>query len=154
MTLNKIIIGFIIVLLIFSVIVLLQINQSALPKSKVLIDNHTFSVEIATTSAQQQLGLSGRASLPKNQGMLFIFTTADRYPFWMKDMQFPLDMIYINNDKIVDVFQNVPIPKSTDTDTTLPRIIPNSPANQVLEINQGLVKQYGFKIGDAVKVTK
>lgn len=154
MTLNKIIIGFIVILLVFSVIVLLQINAASLPKSKVTIDNHTFSVEIASTSAQQQLGLSGRASLPKDQGMLFLFAAPNRYPFWMKDMQFPLDMIYINNNKIVDIFQNVPIPKSTDTDATLPKYIPNAQANQVLEINAGQVKQYSFKKGDSVKVTQ
>src|SRR5476651_1827173 len=100
MSLNKIIIGFIIILLIFSGIIVFQINKTQ-PKSKITIDNHNFAVEVATTSAQQQQGLSGRASLPKNQGMLFIFQTANRYPFWMKDMKFNLDMIFINNNKIV-----------------------------------------------------
>src|SRR5487761_657283 len=98
MSLNKIIIGFIIILLLFSGYILYQINQTPLPKSKVTIDNHTFMVEVATTSAQQQQGLSGRASLPQNQGMLFIFKTPDRYPFWMKGMKFSLDMIFINNN--------------------------------------------------------
>src|SRR5216683_4936930 len=107
MSLNKIIIGFIIILLVFSGFILLQINKTPTPKSKVTIDNRTFSVEVATTSAQQQLGLSGRGGLAQDQGMLFIFKTADRYPFWMKDMKFPLDIIFINNNKIVQIFQNV-----------------------------------------------
>lgn len=152
MSLNKIIIAFIIILLIFSAVILFQINHTSLPKEKVAIDNHTFSVDIATTSAEQQQGLSGRQSLPQNQGMLFIFKTSNRYPFWMKDMKFPLDMIFINNNKIVDIFNNVPVPKTTDT-SKLPIYTPKAAANQVLEINSGQAKAYGFKNGDTVKVT-
>jgi uncharacterized protein len=151
MSLNKIIIGFIVILLLFSGYVLYQINRTPVPKSKVTIDNHTFSVEVATTAAQLQQGLSGRASLPKDQGMLFIFKTPARYPFWMKDMKFPLDMLFINNNKIVTIFQNVPVPQQGKTN--LPIYAPTAPADQVLEINSGLVKQYSFKKGDAVKVT-
>ncbi len=150
MSLNKIIIGFIVILLLFSGYIVFQINKTPIPKSKVTIDNHTFLVETATTSAQQQQGLSGRLSLPQNQGMLFIFKTPDRYAFWMKNMQFPLDMIFINNNKIVTILQN--IPKPTNSKTTLPIYTPNSSANQVLEINAGLSKQYHFKNGDTVKV--
>jgi len=150
MSLNKIIIGFIIILLLFSGYILYQINQTPLPKSKVTIDNHTFLIEVATTSAQQQQGLSGRASLPQNQGMLFIFKTPDRYPFWMKDMRFPLDMIFINDNKIVTIFQNVPTP--VQGKTNLPVYAPSLPANQVLEINAGTAKQFDFKKGDTVKV--
>ncbi len=151
MSLNKIIIGFIIILLIFSGIIVFQINKNPAPKSKVTIDKHDFSVELETTSAQQQQGLSGRASLPKNQGMLFIFQTANRYPFWMKDMKFNLDIIFINNNKIVSIFQNVPAPKNANS--KLPTYTPSSQANQVLELNAGTAKADGFKNGDTVKVT-
>lgn len=150
MSLNKIIIAFIVILLLFSGYVLYQINKTPVPNSKVTIDNHAFSVEVATTSAQLQKGLSGRATLPKDQGMLFIFKSSARYPFWMKDMKFPLDMIFINNNKIVTIFQNVPVPQQGKTN--LPIYAPTSPANQILEINAGLVKQYDFKKGDTVKV--
>jgi uncharacterized membrane protein (UPF0127 family) len=152
MSLNKIIIGFIIILILFSAYILFVFNKSAAaPKSKVTIDSHTYSVELATTPAQQQQGLSGRASLQQNQGMLFIFPSANRYPFWMKDMKFPLDMIFINNDKIVAIFNNVPVPKGTNPN--LPTYTPSVPANQILEINAGQAKKYGFKDGDIVKET-
>lgn len=152
MSLNKIIVGFIIILILFSAFILYSFNKSAAaPKSKVIIDNHTYSVELATTAAQQQQGLSGRTSLPQNQGMLFIFQTANRYPFWMKDMKFPLDMIFMNNGKIVAIFNNVPVPKGTNPN--LPTYTPASPANQVLEINAGQAKKYKFKNGDTVKET-
>lgn len=150
MSLNKIIIGFIVVLLLFSGFVLYQMNKTSVPPSTVSIDNHTFSVETATTSAQQQLGLSGRKSLPQDQGMLFIFPVAQRYPFWMKAMQFPLDILFMNNNKIVTIFQNIPIPKSDKPN--LPVYVPSGPANQVLEINAGLAKKYNFQTGDSVSV--
>jgi len=149
MSLNKIIIGFIIILLLFCGAVWYEINKAPIPKSKLIIDNHTFSVEIATTSAQQQLGLSGRTSLPTNQGMLFIFPKPQQTAFWMKGMKFPLDIIFFNNNKIVDMYQNVPVP--TNGDNNLPIYTPHALANQALEINGGLAKSYGFKKGDTVK---
>jgi len=99
MSLNKIIIGFIVILLIFSGFIVLQINKSQLTKSTVTIANHNFSVAVASTSTQQQQGLSGRKNLPQDQGMLFIFKSANRYPFWMKDMNFPLDILFIKDRK-------------------------------------------------------
>lgn len=150
MSLNKIIIGFIIILLVLSGFIFLQVNKNPLPKSHVTIDKQTFSVEVATTSAQQELGLSGRASLPQNQGMLFVFPVADRYPFWMKEMKFPLDMLFINNNKIVTIFHDVPAPKDPSNTNTLPVYAPDGAANQVLEINAGLSKKYNFKKGDTV----
>lgn len=151
MSLNKIIIGFILILLIFSGFIVYQINKNPPPKSKVTIDNHTFSVEVATTSAQQQQGLSGRNALSPDQGMLFIFNTADRYPFWMKGMEFPLDIIFIKNNKIVSISQNVPTPKTTN-EANLPIYVPTAPVNQVLEINAGLAKNYDLKKDDDVTV--
>ncbi|HWY79637.1 MAG TPA: DUF192 domain-containing protein [Candidatus Sulfotelmatobacter sp.] len=150
MSINKIIIGFIIILLLFSGYIMYQINTTPLPKSRITIDNHSFLIEVATNSAQQQLGLSKRTTLPQNQGMLFIFKTPDRYAFWMKDMNFPLDLIFINNNKIVTIYQNVPEPKNGNTN--LPIYTPDESANQVFEINAGLSKQYGFKKGDSITI--
>ena len=151
MSLNKIIIGFIVILLLFSAFIVLQINKTPTPAAKVTIDNQTFSVEIATTSAEQQQGLSGRNSLPQDQGMLFIFKTPDRYAFWMKGMKFPLDIVFINKNKIVSISHDVPAPKDTN-EANLPVYTPDSPADQALEINAGLAKKFDFQKGDDVGV--
>ena|SRR5258708_2106474 len=148
MSLNKIIIGFIVILLLFSAFIVLQIDKNP-PQGKVTIDNQTFSIEVATTSAEQQKGLSGRNSLPQNQGMLFIFNTPDRYAFWMKGMKFPLDIIFIKDNKIVSISHNVPAPKDAN-ESNLPIFTPASPANRALEINAGLASKYDFQKGDAV----
>ena len=151
MSLNRIIIGFIVILLLFSGFIVFQINKTPTPKAKVSIDNRTFSVEVATTSAEQQQGLSGRSSLPTDQGMLFMFKTPNRYAFWMKGMKFPLDIVFIKDNKIVSIAHNVPVPKNAN-DTNLPVYLPDAPVNYVLEINAGQAAQYDFQKGDDVGI--
>lgn len=118
--------------------------------SQITIDTHTFSVTLARTDAEKNQGLSGKQSLQKNSGMLFLFSSPDYYSFWMKDMKFPLDIIYIQNNKIVTIFQNVPAPSSQNLQAQLPIYKPTVPADRVLEINAGLANIYNFHVGDTV----
>jgi uncharacterized protein len=150
MSLNKIIIGFIIILVLVSGYVLYQMSQVPVPPSKVTINKQTFAVTVATTSAQQQEGLSGKKSLPQDQGLLFVFKNANRYPFWMKGMNFPLDIVFINNQKVISIIQNAPAPKGNADN--LPVYTPEGPVTHVLEINSELVKKYNIKKGDTVKI--
>lgn len=104
-------------------------------------------VELATTGVAQQKGLSGRNSLDADSGMLFIFARPDTYRFWMPDMHFPLDMIWIQNGKVVDITENV----SNQFDPANPRFYtPSSPAQYVLEVNAGFAKRHGIRVGDTV----
>ncbi len=69
----------------------------------------TVSVEIVRTQALREKGLSGRVSLDSDKGMLFIFPEPGRYGFWMPDMHFPIDIIWIDaNWRIVDIAPSVP----------------------------------------------
>ena len=121
------------------------------PQSKsVVIDSKTYNVEVATTKADQEKGLSGRSSLAQNHGMYFIFSQQGRYSFWMKDMKFPIDIIFINDNKIVAIFPNVPAPTSN---LALPVYTPDQPANRVLETPAGDAKNNNFKIGDKVSTS-
>jgi uncharacterized membrane protein (UPF0127 family) len=79
--------------------------------------------------------------------MLFVFEQPDYYSFWMKDMKFPIDIIFINKNKIVDIFQDVPVPKNNNN---LPTYTTGEKADKVLEINAGLSNTYKIKIGDNV----
>ena len=76
------------------------------PAAAVLIagDLH-YELEIATTTAQQELGLGDRASLPVSGGMLFVFPfSSAEHCFWMKGMRFALDIIWLTpHDKVVSV---------------------------------------------------
>lgn len=121
--------------------------------SSVTINLQKFNTEIADNEKERQEGLSKRNSLPQDKGMLFIFERKDKYTFWMKDTKIPLDIIFIDDTKIVDMFKNVP-PQDGNNNSVLPLYQTNVPANYVLEINGGLSDKYGFKVGDTVTISR
>lgn len=129
------------------------LQSTAVKTSTVTIDTHTFKLILAKTGAEQIKGLSGKDKLDQDTGMLFIFPQKDIYGFWMKEMKFSIDIIYINDDKIIDIFENVPAPTANTQTSTLPIYKPKETANYVLEINAGLSKKYGFKSGDKLVFT-
>lgn len=104
-------------------------------------------VELADTSAELQLGLSGRDSLPAGGGMLFIMPASARHGFWMKDMNFSLDLIWIDeNWKVVQVMPDVP-PES------YPHVFqPDIPVRYVLEVNAGWAKDNNIAPGASVEL--
>ncbi len=125
-------------------------NKQNNPKNTISINNKTFILDIAKSNQEQEVGLAKYNKLPSNMGMLFPFSNYDYFAFWMKDMKFPIDIIYIKDSTIVDIFENVPNPKSPDEKLTIYK--PRTKANFVFEINAGLSHTYNFKIGDKVKI--
>lgn len=119
--------------------------------SIITIDNQVFSLLIAKTDKEKEIGLSSKNDLPSNTGMIFLFDTPGMYAFWMKDMKFPLDIIYIKGDKIVTIINNLQNP--TPNNDTWQIVKPIEASNLVLEINAGLAKKYNFQIGDSVKLS-
>ena len=120
------------------------------------VGSQILNVEIANTQAEQEQGLSGRSSMQANQGMLFDFgnSVSTTPAFWMKDMNFNLDFIWINKNKIVGITPNVPRPvncKSADANC-LPLYYPPSPANQVLEVNAGWAEKNNINVGDNIEL--
>ena len=109
------------------------------------INNKKFYVELAQTSEEKSQGLSQRKNIRNNGGMLFIFSESADYLFWMKEMRFDLDIIWIDKGRIAYIKKNVP-------HDFLEAINPEVRADQVLEIKSGLSDKYNFKIGDEVKV--
>lgn len=107
------------------------------------INGHKFQLEIVKTEKDKQIGLSKYKSLPQDHAMLFVFDKPGLYAFWMKDMKFPLDIIFISGNKIVTVHRNLPV-------NNLTLYSPTEVSDKVLEINAGLSAKYGFKPGDTV----
>ena len=64
------------------------------PKATATTNGKEIKIILAKSDSEKTKGLSGRKDLPKDQGMLFIFDHKDKYGFWMKDMKFPIDIIY------------------------------------------------------------
>ena len=110
---------------------------------QVVIDGHVFSVQMVTSETDMQKGLGGQESICKKCGMLFQFSSPGEYDFWMKNMRFPLDIIWISQGKIVHLEKNVQ-PSFAGI------LTPKTSADQVVEINAGNVDLFGIKIGDSV----
>ncbi len=109
------------------------------------IRGHVFKTEIVTTDSDKQKGLGGRKGLCVDCGMLFVFDEPGKYSFWMKDMRFALDLLWIRDDKIVFIEKNV-APNFSGT------MNPPTDANRVLELNAGAVDKFGITVGDSVSI--
>jgi uncharacterized membrane protein (UPF0127 family) len=113
-----------------------------------------FTVEVADNLEARARGLSGRASLPPGAGMLFVFENTGIPTFWMKDMMFPLDLVWIGEQCTVEsITPNVPPPTPEQNDGDLPRFRPTQPVRYVLEINGGEAAAAKIQVGDPVAFT-
>jgi len=118
----------------------------------VRVDDVVFPVELAATPEDRIRGLSGRSYLNSGTGMLFVFENAERFRFWMREMEIPLDIVWISSGcTVVDVSVDVPFPDPSTPLNDLPRYSPESPARYVLEINGGEAEVLGVGVGDPVK---
>lgn len=115
-----------------------------------IIKNHNFKLLIAKNENDKQIGLSKYNTLDQDKAMLFVFEKSDYYRFWMKDMKFPIDIIFIKDNKIVKIYKDSPILKVPINN--LPIYSPPEPINRVLEINAGISQKFGFEIGDSVQI--
>lgn len=160
MNINKLIVIFGVIAAIVIVFLFIQFsplnkNASQGKTSTVTIKDQTFSVTVAETEEEKQKGLSGLDNLPLDEGKLFVFEKPDTYSFWMKDMKFPIDIIYINGDKIVSITENAKPPAENVENPTCETIgcyQSSGPADKALEINAGLSKKYNFQPGDTVQI--
>lgn len=104
------------------------------------------NVVIADTPALREKGLSKREILRDDEGMLFVFDTLDRHKIWMKDMYFPIDIIWLDeNFKIIDIYKGASI-------STYPNTFqPQSDAGFVIEVNSGFVSRNNIQVGNVVQ---
>lgn len=111
------------------------------------VGQRNFYVEIADTQEKQTTGLSNRETIGAAEGMLFVFKEPGSYGFWMKEMYFPLDILWINNDKVIGFFENAPTNQNP-----LPIYHPPGLVNYVLELPAGSIKKYDIQKGSEFKV--
>jgi len=128
--------------------------QQALALRKVVwadvtVRGKTISVEVADTDAKREKGLGERDSLAPDHGMYFPFPAAQYWVFWMKGMRFPIDIVWIQDGKVVDVTPEVQV----DAGLPLKTYSPTAPADAVLELDAGAARQIGLRKGDEVTLT-
>jgi len=113
------------------------------------IGQNKIKIEIADDAAERTRGLSGRANLAQNHGLFFIFDAPGNYGFWMKEMNFPIDIIWLNeNWRVADISKNL----SPDS---YPQIFfPSQPIKYVLEVNAGWSNQNDLQIGEEIQYHK
>jgi len=119
-------------------------------KGTAVVNNQTIKLLIADDDKEKMKGLSKRKNLSQDTGMLFVFKNKNRHAFWMKDMLFPIDIVYISDGVVVDIVPNVQPPKDNSNVLGIKVIKPQSPANYVLEINAGQALKYKIKKGDKI----
>ena len=115
----------------------------------VTIGGASFTVDLADAPEKRFQGLSGREILEEGTGMLFVFQEERQHTFWMKDMRFPLDMIWITAEcTIADIITDVPNPPPGQKNGALPTYSPSAPGTFVLELNAGVAAASGLQTGD------
>lgn len=133
---------------------IVQSSNETLPiSSTITAPRGKIFVRVADDAKERELGLSYFSTLPENQGMLFLFEQSGDYPFWMKEMNFPLDIIWLkkvseNSFEVVHVAENV------DPATYPNSIDPKREADAVLEVNAGHGTVLGIAEGVVVGVGK
>lgn len=111
------------------------------------INRQEIKLELALTPESQERGLSGRQSLGKDEGLLFSFDLPDYRYFWMKDMNFSIDIIWIDENLEV-----VGITKNLSPSTYPEKFSSTKPAQYVLEVKAGYSDKHDIRVGDQVEL--
>ena len=142
-----------VVLVTFLVVVLIaraagvEVNPP-LPTGKIILaDRVSVTVELARSYVEKGRGLSGRSDLKSGQGMLFVYDQPQPVGIWMKDMLFPLDIIWIREGRIVHIEKDAPPLTATSPDKVY-----TATANLVLEVPAGFTTREKIRVGDSAKI--
>lgn len=124
------------------------VERAVRATAQVAVPSGVISVEVVETASARKEGLSGRKTLKEGEGMLFIFPVEGRYGFWMKDMLFPLDIIWLNEEgRAMHIVENV-------SSESYPEVFTNeSAAKYVLEIPAGMARTYGIYLGSQTEIS-
>jgi uncharacterized membrane protein (UPF0127 family) len=113
--------------------------------AKACLHGHCVQIEVVSRDLDMRRGLQHRDGLGKNQGMLFVFDKEDIRSFWMKDMKFPIDIVWLNAKKeIISIYGSVPACAKEPCQVYEPQV----KAQYVLEVVSGYALRHQWKIGD------
>ncbi|MFA6094856.1 MAG: DUF192 domain-containing protein [Candidatus Paceibacterota bacterium] len=116
-------------------------------QNRVILGKHSFDVEVVDTDSARERGLSGRTTLEGGTGMLFVFEKKSMWGIWMKDMNFPIDVVWFDGAGVIVGVKEHMTPES------YPEVfVPQSLALYVLEIPDGSFSKTGVKIGDIATI--
>lgn len=130
-------------LLVFALI----INDHSSKRVNVYVGKSVISAIVASTPLQQAIGLGGTKSLASNDGMLFTFPVSHKYGFWMRNMHYSLDIIWLSSDQqVVTDDQNI-------SPATFPKVFyPSELSRYVLEVNAGTSAKLNIHDGTLINI--
>ncbi|MCR4334522.1 MAG: DUF192 domain-containing protein [Patescibacteria group bacterium] len=135
--------------LLFLILIFLGISDKISHTPKLYFEDVKVNLIIADTEDKKEKGLGGFVSLRSDNGMLFVFSELGIYSFWMKDMQFPIDIIWLDEKCVITHIENNISPETYPTAYSS-----NSNSLYVLEIGAGFVKKNNLKVGDTCVLQK
>lgn len=122
---------------------LIIVAQMVQPKTHLQLGDGVFDARIALTDTDRQKGLSGVTNLSETEALILVYNADSKWPIWMKDMDIPIDIVWLDqNKKVVDIIQNVSPSEGIDV-THIPRV----KARYVVEFSAGIVKRKVIHIG-------
>lgn len=134
-----------------------SIQSFVIPAHPVVLEIHgdgqiktEFRALVLDTPQTQKQGLSGKTwdEFPGDHAAIFLFEKPQLQYFWMKDMRFPLDFLWVRDNQIIGIDENIPEPASNNNE--IYRINSNDTADMVIELHAGTVKEFSIKIGDQI----
>ena len=118
-------------------------------QGEVTLNNNFVKVLVSDIDCKRELGLSGVKALKDNEGMFFVFNSVGFYPFWMKEMLFPIDILWIGDD-----FKIVGIEKDVSPNTYPKSFGEKYLSRYVLEVSAPYSDKNNIKVGDKITFTK
>lgn len=129
---------------------LLQLWKLYWPKEMIELKEQELRVLVAHNRYHHRKGLSGREQLAPYDGMLFVFSFPYRQAMVMRDMEFPLDIVWAREGVVVDIAKN--LQPDDRPEAQLTHYLPRTEADMVLELPAGWSDRYGLKVGDELQV--
>jgi len=153
----KVVSSFIFLIIFFGLIFIYGKPSDVTKVPNFVINGVQINVEIALTPEARTQGLSGRASLGEKEGMLFVFDAPGKYGFWMKDMNFPIDIVWFtpsegNEAGLARDLRVVYIKKDAKPESYPEIFMPEENARYVLEVLAGFSDENNLQIGDRAEL--
>lgn len=140
-TTNLLVGGILLVIIAMGVSFFLSLQNDS--RVDVQVGGGLFKAQVANDQESRERGLAGVDVLADNEALLLVYDSDDTWGIWMKDMEIPIDIIWLNAAKeVIHIVRNVS-PEIGEKTT----FRPTEPARYVLEINAGMAQQSGIKLG-------
>lgn len=138
------------ILIIVALAIGLKLYSFYWPKAEIKVNGEVLKVLVATDYKHLVKGLSGRKDLGGYDGMLFVFNSETQHTMVMRDMKFPIDIVWIKKGQIVDIAPNAAVEPGKKEGEYFPYLARDA-SDRVLEVLAGTAKAKGWKIGDKVE---